>query len=82
MKKRFKKVVEWEEKPDFYFMLFGIILLLGGLASSFIGIYIKGITTQDGVEMISFSVGLLISGILVILSSLGKGRKVLLEEVK
>jgi hypothetical protein len=76
----FEKVVTWKDKPDFYLTLCGIFLMLLGFSN--ILILPNKITYFSGVIFFCNIVGFIFIGVLLIIYSLGEGRKVMWRKVK
>ena len=84
MKKKFKKVVEWEEEPDSFSMYFGVMSLISAMGMWIIVLKIFYSLSDISQFILIFSMSLLffIGLVFTFYLGKGKGRKVYWEEVK
>ena len=83
MKKRFKKVVEWEKKPSWFSIILGIICLVSSFLLGLTIISIHTLVNESNINIIELSTFfLVVAGGFLIIEGFGENRKVYLEEVK
>ena len=84
MKKKFKKVIEWDEEPDSFSMYFGVVSLISAIGMFIVVLKIFYSLSNISQFILIFSMSILffIGLVFTFYLGKGKGRKVLLEEVK